>query len=308
MSLLSKIKPNGPSGFGYGTTAEQVTQGFNLSQKTILITGCNSGIGLESLRVLAMRGAHIIACARTEEKAAQAAKSVGAELLCTPVACELSEPDSIRAAIDKIRSLGCTLDALMLNAGIMALPRCETHHGLELQFLTNHVGHFLLTEGLLDMLADDGRVIAVSSEAHRNTVRGGINLDNLDGSRGYNGWQFYGQSKLANILFARELANRLQGTNKAAFSLHPGVIKTNLYRHTNPVLRTSLLAIDALGFKSIPEGAATQCYLATFPGLNTASGQYFSHCNRKKPSRYGLNDELARSLWQKTEEIVANLS
>ncbi len=308
MSLLSKIKPKGPSGFGYGTTAEEVTKGIDLSQKTVLITGCNSGIGLESLRVLAMRGAHIIACARTVEKAVQAAQSVGAAEQCTPVACELSEPASVRAAIETIRALGRPIDVLMLNAGIMALPECETAHGVELQFLTNHVGHFMLTNGLLDTLTDDGRVVVVSSEAHRRTVKGGIGFDNLDGAKGYSGWSFYGQSKLANILFARELATRFEGTGKTAYALHPGVIKTSLYRHTSSVLQLGVSAVEALAMKSIPEGAATQCYLATNPGLAASSGKYFADSNLKKPTSFGLDDDLARRLWTQTEEIVASFA
>lgn len=306
MSLLSKIKSNGPTGFGYGSTAEEVTEGLDLKGKTILITGCNSGIGLESFRVLAMRGAHVIALARTVEKAEEAAAKVGATNSSTPVACELSEPASVRNAVETVQGIGRPIDVLMLNAGIMALPKLETAHGYELQFLTNHIGHFILATGLMNLLTGDARVVALSSAAHRMTPKGGIDFENLDGSQSYSDWKFYGQSKLANLLFARELARRFEGTNKRAFAVHPGVIKTNLGRHMNPIMTTVMGVFGSLTMKSIPEGAATQCYVAVHPDA-TKSGEYFADCNVEKTSPYGSDAELAKRLWVETERIVEGL-
>ena len=226
MSLVSLLKGKGENGFGYGSTAEEVTAGRDLSGKTVLLTGCNAGLGLETLRVLAVRGAHVIATARTADKASAAIEEAGAAGKATPLACELSEPSSVRACVASVRALDRPLTAIICNAGIMALPRLKQKHGYELQFLTNHIGHFILVTGLLDRLADDGRVVMLSSEAHRSAPATGIELDNLSGAAGYRGWTAYGQSKLANLLFAAELGRRFAGSERTAYSVHPGVIKT----------------------------------------------------------------------------------
>lgn len=306
MSLLSAIKGRGPSGFGYGSTAEDVTEGLDLKGKTVLITGCNSGIGKESFRVLAKRGAHIIAAARSVEKAQATADELGVSEQATAVACELSEPDSVRACVEAVKALGRPVDVLMLNAGIMALPELQTAHGYELQFLTNHIGHFILSQGLLETLSDDARVVALSSAGHQHTPRGGIDFENLDGSKGYDAWRFYGQSKLANLLFALELGRRFEGTGRQAYSVHPGVINTNLTRHMNAVLTTIFGFFESLTLKSVEQGAATQCYVAVHPDVK-ASGAYFADCNRTKTSRHGQDMELAKRLWEESERIVEGL-
>lgn len=302
MSLLSMFKGKGPSGFGYGSTAEEVTQGLNLSGKTVLLTGCNSGIGHETLRVLAMRGAHVIAAARTVDKAQAACAKVGGET--TPVACELSEPTSVQACAARVRELGESLDAIICNAGIMALPKLNLQEGYELQFFTNHVGHFLLVTSVLDQLSENGRVVMVSSDAHKGAPSAGIQFDNLDCHRGYSPWANYGQSKLANILFANELAKRFAGTAKTANSLHPGVIHTNLARSMNPIARVALGIGAPLVLKSIPEGAATQCYLATHPDVAGVSGKYFADCNESHTSSHGRDASMASKLWEVSEQIV----
>lgn len=302
-SLYARLKSNGPSGFGYGSTASDVTDGVDLSGKNILLTGCNSGIGLESMRVLASRGANILGAARTEDKAAAAARGVGASI--TPLSCELSEPDSVLACVDKVRSMDVKLDVLLLNAGIMALPRLEKAHGYELQFFTNHVGHFLLATGLLDRLADNARVVVLSSRAHENAPRGGIDFDNLDGSRGYSSWKFYGQSKIANLLFARELARRFGTSGKVANAVHPGVIATNLGRHIGPAANAFFALANPIALKTIPQGAATQCWAAVNPDAARINGEYLYDCNVQKSTRDGQNMEVAARLWTETEKIVA---
>ncbi len=305
MSLLSALKRSGPSGFGYGSSAEQVSEGIDLRGKTFLLTGCNSGLGLETFRVLSLRGAHVIAAARTEAKAQAAIESLSAD--ASPVACELSEPESVRACVAAVGKLGRPLDGMICNAGIMALPKLTLKYGLDLQFLTNHIGHFILVNGLLESLAAEARVVMLSSSAHKLTRRGGIDFDNLDGQYGYRAWPNYGQSKLANLLFVRQLAKRLAGSGPTVNAIHPGVIRTQLGRHMNPVMRFGMLLGRPLFLKSIAQGAATQTYVATHPSLAGVSGQYFADCNPARPSKHGRDDALAERLWTVSEEIVAKL-
>jgi len=305
MSLVAAIKGRGPNGYGYGSTAEEVTEGVDLSGKTMLLTGCNSGLGLETLRVLGLRGAHVIATARTTDKAMAAITRTGAD--ATPLECELSEPESVRACIESVRKLDRPLDAIIANAGIMALPRVERRHGYELQFFTNHVGHFMLVTGLLDALAPAGRVVVLSSGAHRAAPREGIRFDDLGAEQSYSAWGNYGQSKLANLLFARTLAKRLGNGGQTANAVHPGVIQTELGRHMSAVARFGMSLGRPLFLKSIPQGAATQCLLAAHPSVAGVSGEYYADCNPSRPSRLGRDDALAERLWEVTEQIVARL-
>ena len=299
------LKGKGPSGFGYRSTAEQVTEGLNLAGKTYLVTGSNSGLGTEAVRVLGLRGARVLATARSEDKALEACKGFSGEII--PIALDLSEPASVRAAVAKVKDLGHSIDGIIANAGIMALPTRELKHGYEMQFFTNHIGNFILVTGLLDRLAADGRVVALSSAAHKGTYSEGVRLDDLSAEKGYNNWQAYGQSKLCNLLFARHLAKRLP-KGQTAYSVHPGVINTNLGRHMNRVFQGILNTVSPLVLKSIPQGAATEVYVATHPAA-AAQGQglYWADCNVETPSKHGQNDALAAALWDKSEEIVAGL-
>ena len=304
MSLVGLLRGSGPSGFGYDSTAEQVTKGLDLSGRTYLVTGCNSGLGLETARVLALRGAKLVGLARTEQKAADALRSFANGHV--PVACELSEPASVRAAVQTVHEQVGPLDGIIANAGIMALPERTVQHGLELQFLTNHVGHFLLVTGLLDRLTQDGRVVVLSSTAHTRAYAEGIRFDDLDASGEYTPWGAYGQSKLANLLFARHLATRLPA-GQTANALHPGVIWTNLGRHMNPVVGLAAKAINPLFLKSIPSGAATQTYVATHPDVSETTGAYFSDCNLAESSAHGRDAGLAERLWEETERLCSAL-
>ncbi|HHH11639.1 MAG TPA: SDR family oxidoreductase [Sorangium sp.] len=303
MSLFATLKGAGPSGFGYGSTAEQVSAGLNLKGKTMLVTGCNSGLGFETTRVLTMRGARVIGLARTVDKAERAGAQVNGEVL--PVACELSEPASVRAAILRVKELGHSLDVIICNAGIMALPKLKQRHGYELQFFTNHIGHSILVLGLLDQLSDDGRVVVLSSAAHRGAPRSGIEFDNLSGERGYSSWKMYGQSKLANLLFAKELALRLMGSKKTVYAIHPGVIHTNLARHMGGVVNAAMAVVKPLVLKSVAQGAATQVYCAVHPDAPQNNGEYWADCNVARTSRHGRDGALAKRLWQETERIIA---
>jgi WW domain-containing oxidoreductase len=306
MSLLARIRSAGPNRLGYGSTAEQATSGLDLSGKTYLLTGCRAGLGKETLRVLSLRGGHVIATARTQQQA----QATIAELAvnATAVECELSEPASVRRCVNAVKASGRSLDAIVCNAGIMALPKLQQRLGYELQFFTNHIGHFILVTELLDALAAAGRVVMVSSGAHKSAPAGGIQFENLSGERGYSPWRAYAQSKLCNLLFARQLAKRLVGTQRTANALHPGVIRTELARHMNPLARVGLAVGGPLLLKSIAQGAATQCYLAADPQLATVSGQYFADCNVARSSRHGEDDGLAERLWETSEAIVAKLS
>jgi WW domain-containing oxidoreductase len=292
------------SSFSRRSTSEEVTSGIDMKGKTVLITGCNSGLGFETMRVLASRGASIIGAARTVEKARTAASEISGEV--TPVACELSDLDSIVACADEINAMDRPIDVLMCNAGIMA-PELQQKYGLEMQFLTNHLGHFLLVKQLLERVkqARAGRVVMVSSLGHYTTVAGGINFDNLTGEKRYAPFTFYGQSKLANLLMSNELARRLEGSRATSNAIHPGIIMTPLVRNVGNV-RATLVGFLGWPFaRSVEQGAATQCYVASSPNLEGVSGRYFADCNPARMSAHGQNPELASRLWSVSEELLA---
>jgi NAD(P)-dependent dehydrogenase (short-subunit alcohol dehydrogenase family) len=304
MSIAAVLKGKGPNGFGYGTTALEVVAGCDLSGRTVLVTGCSSGLGLETIRALAATGARVIAAARTADKARAAYDGEGITGDLLPVACELSEPASVRACIDTVKREAGPLDAIVCNAGVMAPPTLQKAHGYELQFFTNHIGHFILVTGLLDRLAPAGRVVVVASNAHRRAPAG-IEFDNLDGARGYAPMRAYGQSKLANVLFTRELARRLGDGGRTANCLHPGVIATNLMR-TIPAVGRAVLAMAApLILKTPAQGAATQCYLATNPAVATVTGAYYRDCNPAEPEPLARDAAAAARLWEVSEQIAA---
>ncbi len=287
--------------FGFESTAEQVTEGIDCTGQTWLITGVNSGLGHETARVMALRGARIIGAARTEAKARAALDKLGVD--GTAVACELSDLDSVRAAVESVRGLGIALDGIIANAGIMALPELKQQSGIELQFFTNHLGHFVLVTGLLETLTPTGRVVMLSSGAHFLAKRG-LELDNLSGEDDYDAWRMYGRSKLANVLFARELARRFEadGSKRTANAVHPGVIRTNLARHV-PDVEGLFARIERL--KTVEQGAATQCFVATNPELAAVTGAYFSDCAQADVLDHALDDSLATQLWERSVELTA---
>ncbi len=170
---------------------------------------------------------------------------------------------------------------------------------------SQNIGHFMLVTGLLDTLKDDGRVVVVSSSAHKMAKGVGLDFDNLDGAKGYSPWKAYAQSKLANILFTKGLAKRFEGSQRTANALHPGVIRTNLGRHMNPVANAVFGAVGPLFLKSIPQGAATQCYVATHPDVATISGVYFADSNPLDPIPEAQDPTAIDRLWQVSEERVA---
>ena len=291
--------------FNFHSTAEEVTEGLDLTGQTFVVTGSNSGLGKESIHVLSMRGASIVACARTIKKAQDAMDELG--INGTPIACDLSDLSSVGNAVEAIQKLNTPIQCIMANAGIMALPTLHQKHGYELQFFTNHVGHFHFVTGLVDSLTDNGRVVVLSSRAHAYARQYGMELDNLSGERNYNDWRMYGRSKLANILFARSLNKRFEGTNKRANSVHPGVIKTNLGRYVPDRDAMYEQIQRTIPLKTIPQGTATQLLVATHPELEGIGGQYFSDCQIAQSIPQGQDDALAEDLWRITETIIQNI-
>ena len=286
------------SPFGATSTAEEVTAGLDLTGKTALVTGCNSGIGYETMRVLALRGAHVIGTGRTLERAQDACDSVVGRT--TPAVLELSDFSSVVACAESVRAMDTPIDMLICNAG-MLLRELQQVNGLEIQFVVNHLGHFILVNLLQDLVlaAPQGRVAVVSSIAHSNAPEGGIQFDNLSGE----GWarEAYGHSKLANGLFSLELAARLEGTSATSNSLHPGVIsETDILRY----LPSARGTVRSMPGKNIPQGAATTCYVATYPELADVSGLYFDDCNAVAPGGDMEDSEMARRLWAVSEELT----
>jgi NAD(P)-dependent dehydrogenase (short-subunit alcohol dehydrogenase family) len=298
---------DGPrSSFPADATAEQVTEGIDLSGKTIVVTGCNSGIGLETMRVLALRGAHVIGTARTPERGREACASVVGK--ATPVVLELSDFDSVVSCAESIRAFATPIDALICNAGVL-LTELQQVRGMEMQFVVNHLGHFVLVNRLLERVvaAPQGRVVVVGSMAHAQVPPGGIQFDNLSGQ----GWerQAYGHSKLANGLFSLELARRLAGTRATSNSLHPGVVATNIMRNmsfTPPAGGGGggRGGGGGFSFEQPAQGAATSCYLASHPSLAGVTGLYFVDCNPAEPSALQKDPALAARLWQVSEELT----
>ncbi len=294
--------PVGP--FGPGSTATEVTEGLDLTGRTMLVTGVTSGVGLETMRVLALRGAHVIGTGRTLARARAACRAVQGRT--TPLALELTDYPSVLACAEAVRALGVPLDALLCNAGVMALPKLEQVGGIERQFATNHLGHFLLVNRLLPAVqaAPQGRVVVVSSVALGWAAPGGIEWDNLSGSRGYAPERAYGQSKLANALFALELARRLEGSAATANALHPGYVDTKLFRHYPWSLRGARNLLRNPGKITVEQGAATSCYVATAPALAGVSGLFFEDCNPVTPDARALDRVAAARLWEVSEALL----
>lgn len=298
-----------PSGFNQDSTAEEVTAGLDLSGKTILITGCNAGIGYETMRVLVLRGALVYGLARNMEKATEACSSVqgkGIKGSAIPFACEQTDFSSVVACSESVRKRGSPIDVLICNAGVYLVPQLQLAEGLELQFVVNHLSHFLLVNRLLDRVksAKQGRVVVVGSESYAQAPEGGIDFDNLSGQKGYDSDQMYGQSKLANGLFARELARKLSRTRTTSNVLSPGWVMT---KKNVELLTQKIPNFDpnhTRGTKTPEQGAATTCYVSTSPSLAKVSGQYFSDCNLLIPKGYMRDDALAAKLWTVSEQLT----
>jgi NAD(P)-dependent dehydrogenase (short-subunit alcohol dehydrogenase family) len=262
---------------------------------TAVVTGCNSGIGFETMRVLALRGAHVIGTARTRAKGVRACGEVTGR--ATPVVLELGDFRSVIACAARIRAVTSRVDMLILNAGVV-VKGLHQICGLEEHFVVNHLGHFLLANRVLDlvMAAPQGRIVTVGSGNHRDAPPGGIQFDNLSGERWFA--RGYAHSKLANGLFSLELARRLAGTHATSNCLTPGSVRTN-------ILRNVPSASTAHQTKSVAQGAATQCYVATSPLLAKVSGEYFRDCNLAPQSDYQRDAAMAARLWDVSVQLTA---
>ncbi|KAK4279352.1 hypothetical protein QN277_011147 [Acacia crassicarpa] len=305
----------GPSGFSSASTAEQVTEGINGSGLTAIVTGASSGIGTESTRVLALRGVHVIMAVRNMAAGKDVKEAIIKEIPTAKVDAmelDLSSMASVRKFAAEYKSSGLPLNILVNNAGIMATPYMLSKDNIELQFATNHLGHFLLTNLLLDTMKKtaskskkQGRIVNVSSEAHRFAYREGIRFDKISDQSSYSSWSAYGQSKLANILHANELARRFKedGVGISANSLHPGAIATNLFRHKT-VIEGIVNVVGKLVLKNVPQGAATTCYVALHRQVEGVSGQYFSDSNLANPTPQAKDMELERKLWDFSMDLT----
>lgn len=274
--------------------------------KRVLITGATSGIGQVTARELVRQGAHLVFTARNAEKArrlAQALRTLSPSSEIDFLVADLSLMREVEAAAAEYRRRFDRLDILVNNAGAIYMRRETTGEGLERTFATNHLAPFLLTYRLMDLLraSSPARVVNVASRAH---TRGRMYWEDLELRRGYSGWKAYQQSKLANVLFTRELARRLRDSGVTANALHPGVVSTGFGMNSKgPFMWVWQLAGRL--FLTPEEGARTSIFLAMSPDVEGHTGGYYDRSREISPSRRALSDEDARRLWDESERMVA---
>ncbi|XP_075996195.1 retinol dehydrogenase 13 [Genypterus blacodes] len=281
-----------------------------LDGHTVLITGANTGIGKETSRDMARRGARVVMACRDLRRAEEAAEEIRRSTGNGNVVIrhlDLASLYSVRQFAKEFLDSEDRLDILINNAGVMMCPKWLTEDGFETQLAVNHLGHFLLTNLLLPKLKSSApsRVVNVSSIAHKG---GHIALDDLFFSRRpYSPLASYRQSKLANVLFSLQLHRRLSGSGVSSFSLHPGVIRTELGRHVEgwfPLLGALLSLPSLMLMKTPSQGCQTSVYCAVTPGLENQSGRYFSDCAQKQPAPEGRDNEMATRLWEESARLV----
>lgn len=318
--------------FGATSTADEVLSGINLKGKRAVVTGVSAGIGIATARSLAAHGAHVIGAARDLKKAEAATAQVREDAAANGGSFELLELDltnlkSVRAAADKLVAKGEPLDIIIANAGVMATPFGHTADGFETQFGTNHLGHFVFVNRIAPLLRDGGRLVNVSSAGHRFS---NVDLDDPGFERTpYDPYVAYGRSKTANILFAVEFDKRRRDRGVRAAAVHPGIIKTELARYTDPVaiekriqqINENLKAEGKgpLQWKSLEQGAATSVWAGVTAGGDEVGGKYCEDCHVATPMRdkvenisavsegvraYALDPANAAALWKKSEELV----
>ncbi|XP_048496946.1 short-chain dehydrogenase TIC 32, chloroplastic isoform X2 [Beta vulgaris subsp. vulgaris] len=296
MWFFGRRKSSGISNF---STAEEVTHEIDGSSLTAIVTGASSGLGAETTRVLALRGVHVFMAVRNMA----AGRDIRAKILDeNPSAkvdimeLDLSSMASIRKFASDYKSLNYPLNLLINNAGVFACPFTLSQDNIELQFATNH----LAAES-----GKEGRILIVSSQAHRLATCGGIRFDSLGTSSGYSSFFAYCQSKLANILHANELARLLKDdrVKLTANSIHPGVIYTNIHRY-NSFFNGVFYMLNKIFLRDVPHGAATICYVALHPEVEGTSGGYFSDCKLAKPSKQAQDITLAWKLWDFSMDLI----
>jgi NAD(P)-dependent dehydrogenase (short-subunit alcohol dehydrogenase family) len=307
-------------GFGHDTTTHEVLEGIDLTGRLALVTGGSGGLGAETARALASRGARVVVTARDVAKGEVVAKGIRESTGNGDVEVEeleLGSLASVRAFADRLLARHDALQILVNNAGVMACPSAKTQDGFEMQFGTNHLGHFLMTALLAPALlrGAPARVVSVSSRGHQMSP---VVFDDIHFERRpYDKWAAYGQAKTANILFAVELERRLGPRGVHAYALHPGVIPTELSRHLEPADYERLRKRAPAGrmkLKTVESGAATAVFAATAPELEGRGGIYLENCGvaevddtENAPTgvrSYALDADAARRLWSVSEEMV----
>ena len=312
------------SKFGATSTTDEVLEGIDLSGKRVVITGGASGLGQETARAMAAKGAEIIMPVRDTAKGQAAAKQITASVPganITVMEMDLASLDSIRKFAGEFLAKYDRIDLLINNAGVMASPYGETADGFELQFGTNHIGHFLLTNLLMPAIrnGNNQRIVNLSSRGHH---RDGVHLDDVNfRNRDYDKWASYGQAKTANILFTVGLEKRFAPVGIHSYAVHPGGIATNLGRHLNQddiamLMERMQAAAEQDGgpvMKSVEQGAATSCYAAAAPELEGKGGVYLEDCHvanvddaseNSGVRSYAVDPQRAEKLWQLSEEMV----
>ncbi|PKI50736.1 hypothetical protein CRG98_028878 [Punica granatum] len=309
------LRRKGASGFSAASTAEEVTEGIDGAGLTAVVTGASSGIGYETARVLALRNVHVVMGVRNMAAAKEVKDAITKQNPAARIDAmelDLSSIASVRRFASTFSSSGLPLNILINNAGIMMTPFMLSKDRIELQFATNHIGHFLLTNRLLETMKNtaersqkEGRIVNVSSRRHKLSYREGIRFDRINDQSGYDSLSSYGQSKLANILHASELARRLkaEGADVTANSVHPGPIATNLFRHSS--FLTGIINIFGKYFlKNVQQGAATTCYAALHPQVRGLTGKYFADCNIAEASAQANDTEMAKKLWDLSLDLI----
>jgi retinol dehydrogenase 12 len=273
-----------------------------MSGKTVVITGASSGIGRAAAIELAQQGASVVPIGRDAKRTESVARKVGAE----PIQADFSSLDDVRRVAGLLMQRRQRIDVLVNNAGLFTGRRTITADGLELTMAVNHFAPFLLTNLLLDRLraSAPARVVTTASDAHRGGL---LDVTDLTLARKWSAWSAYGTSKLANILFTRALARRLDGTGVVANCLHPGVIRTGLARGAPLVFRLGWRAAGVF-FRSPSSGASTIVYLASAPEAAGVSGNYFENSRPATPSVQAQDDELAEELWEASARLVGPLA
>ena len=281
----------------------------DMKGQTVVVTGGNSGIGLETAAALTAMGARVLLTARNADRGRAAVAEIadrtpGARVQL--VVFDLADLSSVRRGAAEILEQAPRLDVLVNNAGVVLSERRVTVDGYEATFATNHLGPFLLTNLVLDRLraSAPARVVNVASTAH-NSARKGIPFDDLQSEGRYRGMRVYGQSKLANILFTNELARRLEGTGVTANSLHPGTVRTG-YGADGDARGLLAVGLKVSGpfFLSPAKGARTSVYLASSAEVDGVSGQYFVKCKPRTPRTWARDPDAAQRLWRVSEELV----
>ena len=279
----------------------------SLKGKTVVITGANTGIGKETAVDLAARGARVIIGCRNLEKGKEAMKEIQERSGNQNVFLEkldLASLESVRSFADKILNSESRLDILINNAGVGACPYQKTEDGFEIHFGVNHLGHFLLTLLLLDRIkrCQPSRVINVTANGHR-FVSGKIKFDDIHHEKSYSSWGAYFHSKLANLLFTRELSKRLEGTHVTVNAVHPGVVVTEIGRHSI-VSRKFFYPLFLYFAKTPLQGAQTTIHCAVSEEMEGVSGKYLKDCHIAEPSKGAQDDDAAKKLWEVSMKLV----